>query len=66
MLRILEQYWCHFLEAEKIKGLCGLSSLNDLSVNWGTIFNSASHYTVIFKGYLYLTKAMNAEIELNC
>lgn len=37
-----------FLRQRKLGEMFDLSSLNDLTVIWGTVLNNASHYTVTF------------------
>lgn len=54
-----------FLRQRKLGEMFNLSSLNDLCVIWGTMFNNASHYMILFRGYFELIQAMNTEVELN-
>lgn len=54
-----------FLRQRKLGEMFDLSSLNDLCVIWGTMFNNASHYMIIFRGYFELIQAMNTEVKLN-
>lgn len=54
-----------FLRQRKLGEMFDFSTLNDLCVIWGTMFNNASHYMIIFRGYFELIQAMNIEVELN-
>lgn len=40
------------LRQRKLREIFDLSSLNDLCVIWGTTFNSAAHFMMIFRGNL--------------
>lgn len=54
-----------FLRQRKLGEMFDFSTLNDLCVIWGTMFNNASHYMIIFREYFELIQAMNIEVELN-
>lgn len=52
-----------FLRQRKLGEMFDFSTLNDLCVIWGTMFNNASHYMIIFRGYFELIQAMNIEVN---